>query len=187
MVASESATDTSTITAPTVTLLAIASPTQEEARAILESQGSYNLKQSALYAVRDLARALAGGKKADPHIPSTLRLVHQLELHFMALSLAMPLRQVEVTANRPADPDWSDLGSVLSCVSRDARYLKRLCNYGWVPDNVVELLRIVREIREKLEVMGRKVGRLTAEWDAAHAVIEEHPTKFTSTTTEKAA
>lgn len=154
MVASESTIDTSTtITNPRSPI----PPTPEEVRALLESKSTYNLKQSTLYAVRDLARVLAGGRKADPHIPSTLRLVGHLELHLMALSLALPLRQVETAGNRPAEPDWADLGSVLSSVSRDARYLKRLCNYGWVPDNVVEPLRIVREIGEKLEVIQRLV------------------------------
>ncbi|WEK03280.1 MAG: hypothetical protein P0Y65_13895 [Candidatus Devosia phytovorans] len=152
MVASESTIDTNTITTDPPSPNP---PAPEEARALLESQSTYNLKQSALYAVRDLARALAGGKKADPHIPSTVRLVAHVELHFMALSLALPLRQAETAGNRPVEPDWADLRSVLSSASRDARYLKRLCNYGWVPDNVVEPLRILREIREKLEVIRR--------------------------------
>lgn len=154
MVAIESTIDNTNI-APTPIIPSPASPTPEEARTLLESQSTHDLKQSTLYAVKDLAKASQGGKKADPDVAYPTRLAARLEVHFMALSLAMPVRQIEREGNRPVDPDWSDLGSVLSSVSRDARYLKRLCNYGWVPDNVVEPLRIVREIRAKLEVVQR--------------------------------
>ncbi|WP_056312623.1 hypothetical protein [Devosia sp. Root685] len=133
----------------------VPSPAPEEARTLLENQSTYDLKQSTLYSVKDLARALQGGKKADPDVTYPTRLAARLEVLFMALSLAMPLRQIEREGNRPTDPDWADFGSVLSSVSRDARYLKRLCNYGWVPDNVVEPLRIIREIRGKLDVIQR--------------------------------
>lgn len=149
MVASESI-DTDTTTPPTIATLA-----PEDARALLEREGSYNLKQTTKYAVNDLARALQGGKKADPNVTYPIRLRARLEVQFMALSMALPFRQIAREGERPADPDWLDLASVLASASSDARYLKRLCAYGWVPDNVSEPLRVVREMRVKLEAIQR--------------------------------
>jgi hypothetical protein len=154
MDAIKSAIETTTIP-PASTLPSATSPTPEEARTLLEDQSRYDLKQSTLYAVKDLARALEVGKKLDPNVTYQSRSARRLELQFMALSLALPLRQIEKDGTRPTDPDWTDLGSVLSSVSRDGRYLKRLCNNGWVPDNVVEPLRVVREIRAKLATIQR--------------------------------
>jgi hypothetical protein len=113
--------------------------------------------KSASNAGRSLASNLMGGKNADPNVEQSVALAVRLELLLRAIGAALPGQQ-KASPGRPQVPAMvdggSDLATLLSAASRDAKYLKRLTQGGiGMSRNVQEPLRVVQELRHKLALI----------------------------------
>lgn len=129
--------------------------TREEAADFFNAEGWYDFPKATGHAARRLASYLRGGKRADPdNIGSAIRSAEELERRFEAVVVHRSIAPApEPETPRPVPP-LDDLPALLSSASSDAPYIKRLTYGGAGMDlgsNIAEALRVVRELRPKLE------------------------------------
>ncbi|MDR7028022.1 hypothetical protein [Rhizobium rosettiformans] len=113
-----------------------------------------------------LFNALKGGKTAKPNVTAAVKLAEELEAHLMAIQRQCPAQQKPSVEpqHRAYRGEGDDLPSLLGSASRDARYLKQLTSGGWgMSRNVVEPLRVVRELRPKLATIQARWPELQVE------------------------
>ncbi|MGR9169783.1 hypothetical protein [Rhizobium sp. KDH_Rht_773_N] len=116
-----------------------------------------------------LFNALKGGKKAKPNVTAAVKLAEELEAHLIAIQRQCPAQQKPFVEpqHRASRGEDDDLPSLLGSASRDARYLKQLTSGGWgMSRNVVEPLRVVRELRPKLATIQARWPELQVEEEA---------------------
>lgn len=121
--------------------------------ALISRKNAYQIIQNASNMARRLSAELRGGRRADPSVTRAAAIAGDLEIHFLAIQHNHPLMQNQRSepAQRLNVLQSEDLPTIIGAASSDARYLKRLtAGGGGMATNVVEPLRVLRELREKL-------------------------------------
>lgn len=143
-------------------------PSNPAVAALVSQKNAYQIIQTASSMARRLSAELRGGRKADPDVTRADAIVVDLEIHFLAIQHNHPRMQNwrgEPT-ERPDVLQSDDLPTIIGAASSDARYLKRLtAGGGGMSPNVVEPLRVLRELREKLDFIQSRWPGLQASDD----------------------
>lgn len=128
---------------------------RQDALAFFDAEGLYYFAQNTSRAGSRLATLLRGGKKAEPsNIGPAVRVADELERRFEAIVVKYSVPPAPEPTEARAVPSSDNLPALLSSAGSDARYIKNLTyGGGGMPTgkNIAEALRVVRELRPKLE------------------------------------
>ncbi|KQO83562.1 hypothetical protein ASF29_01730 [Rhizobium sp. Leaf262] len=110
--------------------------------------------QKASHLSRCLSEELRGGKRANPNVSRAVAVADQLNARLLEIQQLWPHLQNRKgqPTKRPDVLPNSDLPTIIGSASSDARYVQRL-NAGGIgmSVNVVEPLRVLAELRRKLD------------------------------------